>query len=1015
MEIGELLLTAISPVLARMLLLRWIGDSDLAEEITASLREIISNISSDLRTQRKTERLFIDIAEEISESLFTLFEFEGASLNSDRQQIVVWAVEDTLPRISMDTVLTTLLLKHDLQAQSLSKELLQRYPHNQELDPQEQMIYERFVHEACQRTVEVVAGLPSFEPQLLGELLRRSRRIEDSAVETLNKIRDLYRNSFSLRKDESLKKRRFEYEYRQAVAWELNKLELFGMKLSKVTSRRHPLTVAYVSLQLRPASLPSEFNDYQDTKSTSVPAALTNAVRVIIQGNAGSGKTTMLKWIAISAAENDFPPEMADWANTIPFFIRLRDFSTVDQPLPSPEIWPNLLAPHLTDIMPQGWVHNTLKSGKAVILVDSLDEISEVRRQQILDWIDMLTHTFTDSRFVLSSRPSAVDNDTFMFFDKSFTTFDIEEMSMQAVCIFVKNWYKSVADAEGNLPKRTENLMEMAENLTEQIRANKDLRKLATNPLLCAMLCALHREHEQEIPHNRLSLYKTCLTTLIETRDIQRQIDLIDYPTLRQKQAYILLQDLAYWMFRNNYNASAPKDLAISRIDYRLRQMIGVRDISGQDIMPLLIERTNLIREPVFGTIDFTHRSFQEYLAAEAIVIEGDVRSVSDRMTDDQWREVIILTAGLAAKADLAWMLEELLMKAKTTTDGRKIHLLALECLSTGPILSERAIQAIKKHLELASPPKGVNDYTEIILYSHAQELALPYLVFKNGFSEEEAAACIRTLSIIGGQQAFDTIVDITNKASSISWLLASAIEDGWNQWNDSEQYTYQIVQPSINRFHKLALPSSGHFNFIHDRVDLTNLKGFSIHNCHDVEDWDSVFSRLSTVPSLEAVHLFNCPTLISMRPFTKISTLKTIVLDGCPKITHLEPLPLLQHLVDIVLYSFPNLTDLQILAQMDSLRYVSLSDFINLTNFDPLAGLYNLRILRLINCPHLKDLGFLSQLTKLNNVIILDCPQVEDFSPLSSLPNLKYLKIDSNVQLPTTLNPLTKISHTNR
>jgi hypothetical protein len=149
---------------------------------------------------------------------------------------------------------------------------------------------------------------------------------------------------------------------------------------------------------------------------------------------------------------------------------------------------------------------------------------------------------------------------------------------------------------------------------------------------------------------------------------------------------------------------------------------------------------------------------------------------------------------------------------------------------------------------------------------------------------------------------------------------VASAIEDGWYRWDDHEQYANQIVQPSINRFHKLALPSLDHFNFIHDRLDLANLRAFGIRNCHDVKDWDSVFNRLSTAPLLEAVHLFNCPTLISMRPFTKISTLETIVLSGCPKMTHLEPLPLLQNLASLVLYSFSNLTDLEILAQMDSL-----------------------------------------------------------------------------------------------
>ena len=64
MRIEELLLTILSPILARMLLLRWIGDDSIAEEATSSLREIINKVTDNLRAQRRAERTFLDIAEE---------------------------------------------------------------------------------------------------------------------------------------------------------------------------------------------------------------------------------------------------------------------------------------------------------------------------------------------------------------------------------------------------------------------------------------------------------------------------------------------------------------------------------------------------------------------------------------------------------------------------------------------------------------------------------------------------------------------------------------------------------------------------------------------------------------------------------------------------------------------------------------------------------------------------------------------------------------------------------------
>jgi predicted NACHT family NTPase len=77
------------------------------------------------------------------------------------------------------------------------------------------------------------------------------------------------------------------------------------------------------------------------------------------------------------------------------------------------------------------------------------------------------------------------------------------------------------------------------------------LRRLAANPLLCAMICALHLERRSNLPTERIKLYEECIDMLMEQRDVGRGVSQEDYPALGTAQRLALLQDLAYRMMRN--------------------------------------------------------------------------------------------------------------------------------------------------------------------------------------------------------------------------------------------------------------------------------------------------------------------------------------------------------------------------------------------------------------------------------------------------------------------------------
>ena len=138
------------------------------------------------------------------------------------------------------------------------------------------------------------------------------------------------------------------------------------------------------------------------------------------------------------------------------------------------------------------------------------------------------------------------------------------------------------------------------------------------------MICALHRERREQLPSERLSLYRECWEMLLG-RDRGRFIRHDPgYPDLADAQKLSILQDLAYWMMRNGY-ADVPTRTAAWRIGAKLAPF-DRPDIPADGVTQHLVERSGLIREPIEGRVDFTHRTFQEFLAAMEVVKQEGLR-----------------------------------------------------------------------------------------------------------------------------------------------------------------------------------------------------------------------------------------------------------------------------------------------------------------------------------------------------------------------------------------------------
>ncbi len=541
MPLAEILITTAAPAIAKTVLKLWAGDSKGIEESGDATIDILSKIAPDLRTRNEADRQLAAIGERAAESLRFIFETEGKTLFVEDQEVVANLVAETLDR---SKITAEILAEKNIDPVRLAAHLLsEAQAESAKLPPPRAELFRRVIEEASQSIVDIAHSLPNFNERTFAELLRRSQSLMAAVDRIFDKLERLRSQTDA---DPQLESARFETDYRRAVARNLDQMELFGVDLER-TSRSHPLSVAYVSLEVERSGPDSESaKPATPTKATekespeesiiqNVEVALADHKRVLVKGPAGAGKTTLIRWIAVRAASNAFESPLEEWNVALPFIIRLREFS--GRALPRPEEFPALVAPTISGAMPsQDWVHQRLTSGAAVIMVDGVDEVAEHRRDEVRTWVTDLTATFPLIRLIITSRPYAVQEGWLE--GEGYGEADLQPMDIGSIEKFIDQWHQAVAELVPNEADAAK-LTELAGNLKETLRSNRAIRRLATNPLLCGVICALHRDTNQQLPKDRVDLYERCCSMLLERRDPESGLKLTDYPqlTYRQKRA----------------------------------------------------------------------------------------------------------------------------------------------------------------------------------------------------------------------------------------------------------------------------------------------------------------------------------------------------------------------------------------------------------------------------------------------------------------------------------------------
>ncbi|MEU0967976.1 NACHT domain-containing protein [Streptomyces sp. NPDC005917] len=552
----------------------------------------------------------------------------------------------------------------------------------------------------------------------------------------------------------------FERRYRSYVTERHNHITIYGIDL-RDSPDRWPLEVAYLSLEATASDdrgLPGDGTGPPPvTLQLLAEEALLTHDRALLRGDAGSGKTTLVQWLAVTAARE---------GAHIPYVLPLRTLIRGGQ-LPSPADF--LTAVGCPHSPPEGWAERVLTAGRALVLVDGLDEIPATDRHRTRDWLLSLIHAFPGNRWLLTSRPAAVRPDWLA--PEGFRELTLAPMRRTDVATFVHRWHTAAEAPDFEGP------------LLDSLRTKRDLARLATNPLMCGLICALHRERRGYLPTGRKELYDAALTMLLARRDRERGMGAVDEVELGEEVQLELLQRLAYALVLSG-RTEMGVETAEGIVERCLPSIALPADAAT--VLRALLLRSGLLRQPADGAVDFVHRTFQDYLGARYAMEEGHLDVLAGHAGDTEWEDVIRMAVAHARPRERASLLRQLLAH-----DAPRLILLALACLEHAAAVDPGVRAEVEQRAVALIPSRSAEDAKVL---AEAGPLVLELLPGPEGLTNEEALGVTITASVLGTEEPEGALGVLRRFRHHADLDVRRQLAGTWGRF-DTEEYAAEVLE----------------------------------------------------------------------------------------------------------------------------------------------------------------------------------------------------------------------------
>jgi hypothetical protein len=352
-----------------------------------------------------------------------------------------------------------------------------------------------------------------------------------------------------------------------------------------------------------------------------------DSARLVVLGEAGAGKTSCLRRFALDAADDE------NAANpTIPVYIQMRDFPLEDLTLSGiARIIANSQSVEL-----ERTFRSRASVGHFLLLFDGLDEVVDVGdRTLALTRIAELCSELPDVRVVVSSRqsdylalapPGAGELPGFRHVRlMPFTDSQVAEWMLQYVSRIgsPEHWRFFVA----------------------LLREDPEVAQLLRNPMLLSLASVMF-VRESSPPTDHAALIGRCVEALLRDWDAARGINRWSALRMNTRHITVGLSEISAQLCRSSRTVFSVDDVNMWATDY-----VGMR--APTLVFLAACETAGLVSPVDDNSWRFTHRLFQDYLAARHLVDStSDISNFfSDHLKQSYRERTWRVSCGLASDA----------------------------------------------------------------------------------------------------------------------------------------------------------------------------------------------------------------------------------------------------------------------------------------------------------------------------------------------------------------------------
>ncbi|MCI8357704.1 MAG: NACHT domain-containing protein [Lachnospiraceae bacterium] len=662
-------------------------------------------------------------------------EFGDQIRGGERNAAILSQIQEDIEKINLNE---TELLSKIRNSESFRKLVMEQSEKIRETWSDAEIgLYTNCVRYISKTGTAFIAKLPNLTPQLLEVVIERQNEYQNDLCAILDEMH----SRINALKDTDTSYREYESIYRDMLIEKYSKVELIGSGINNARNiTRYDISSAYVELSC------TNRNEYGDETELSQVFAQNNVVW--IKGEAGSGKTTFLQWVAVCAAKNEYV-KVNDIKDMIPIVIILRNTEKINL-----EEAADKITEEYGNTCPDGWISYLLKKNRAILLFDGIDETNQLMRKETYNFIERTLKLYPKIKILLTARNSVHDR-----LSCNSAEYEIMPMRTENIKKFITYWHMSVLRKDAVVADQEIDRLQF--NLKKKIMDTPSLKVLAKNPLLCAMICALNYVNREQLPEDKIELYEKCCAMLIDERDNQRKIDQDIYrnlPRLNYSKKRKILEEISYWMMDGNIS-SANKRHVIQFLENLLRNTNiladSIHEYSAEDILNYLVDRSGIIREPENGVIDFIHKTFMEFLTVKSLCRNCAWHVLVREACNTNWKETIIMCFQEMGQENVEDVLKELIDKSKSKNDERYALIAALGASSSLFLSNSGIKEEINAKIKKMLPPKQ-RDLSEI---AQAGTYLLPFLNDSMNYSNDEKSRCLRLLGRIGTGETIPAIL----------------------------------------------------------------------------------------------------------------------------------------------------------------------------------------------------------------------------------------------------------------